>query len=208
MDADGAIIYGAGLVHDAFSLTVGSAFSGSLDQRSFDSVAMKRWIGTIRDRTGHSFNQTICKHMRSLGFEARDSVPMSEFGAGQLGDIDVLSSSKEYKIVLVIECKHLRFARTVGEIGEQLRRFAGEPGDQVHKHLRRVRWLDEHRPLLQKRLRLDGTFELSHLLVTNALVPMAFSRSLPIDNRHISTERDLASAIERIVSDRRSDIGS
>jgi hypothetical protein len=194
------IVFSAGMAHDAFAYTVGSSYSGTLDQRSFESAAMKRWIGTVGDRSGHKFNQTICNLMRSLGFKTRDSVSMSEFGVPELGDIDVLAWSVTGTRVLVIECKHLRFARTTGEIGEQLRRFTGAPGDELDKHLKRVEWVERHKSKVGKHLNIAESFTTYHHLVTNTLVPMAFWASLPIERTLISTEAQLPSLISSMYS--------
>ncbi|HZP21971.1 MAG TPA: hypothetical protein VFB04_00915 [Terriglobales bacterium] len=194
------LLYAAGLVHDAFSFTVGGAFGGTLDQKTFFSDAMKSWIGEIANRKGHEFNKTICEAMRSLGFRARDSVQMSEFGVPRLGDVDVLAVSKDGSIVVLLECKQLRFARTVGEIGEQLRRFSGRPGDELDKHIQRAEWFERQRKLVSPKLGLKPSFTLRKMLVTSTLVPIAFSNALPIPKTEITPAADLELAMKTVLA--------
>ena len=54
------------------------------------------------------------------------------------GDIDVIAERDG--IVYLCECKDLSFARTITEVVEQLGRFQGKHGDDLWKHLRRVKW--------------------------------------------------------------------
>lgn len=76
---------------------------------------------------------------------------MFRFGApDSLGDIDALAWNLSLKLVLVMECKRLQKALTVGEIVEQLRRFKGKAEDELGIHMRRFRWLQENSQTLEK----------------------------------------------------------
>src|SRR5580700_11587711 len=100
-----------------------------------------------------------------------------------MGDIDVLAWTEARDTALVIECKYLRFARTVGEVGEQLRRFRGRPGDDLHVHMERVKWLMKNPGSLKRKIGLRDGFRMHQLLVTEKLVPIAFVEGLPIPPR-------------------------
>jgi len=174
------IIYAAGFVHSAFGFTVSSAYGGLLHEQMFRSARMRKWIGTVNNRNGHDFNETVRTILESLGFGAKAAVQMTELGVEGMGDIDVLAWTKPRDTVFAIECKHLRFARTVGEVGEQLRRFRGQPGDDLDAHLRRIAWLTQNAEVLKRRLNLRDKFRMHQLLITNAVVPIGFVEGLPI----------------------------
>ena len=84
-------------------------------------------------------------HKPSLGWQAGRGILMTGFGArDSLGDMDVLAWREACPKLIAVECKRLRCAKTVAEIGDQLSDFKGESGDHLAKHLDRVRWIDEH----------------------------------------------------------------
>lgn len=189
------ITYGAGLVHNAFSFTVTSTHSGTMSERSFTSIGMQKWLGTVNNKNGTEFNETVRQVVESAGLQARSSVQMTEFGVDGMGDVDVLAWTHAGHVVFVIECKHLRFARTVGEVGEQLRRFRGQPGDDLYAHIRRVKWLTENAEALRRKLQLRDGFRICQLLVTETLVPMAFVKGLPIPLETIVSASQLPATI-------------
>jgi len=95
------------------------------------------------------------------------------------------------------KAKGLRFARTVGEVGEQLRRFRGQPGDDLYAHMRRLEWLSKNSGSLKRKLDLRDGFRIYQLLVTETLVPMAFVKGLPIPPETVASANRLRAAIER-----------
>ena len=191
------ITYGAGLVHNAFSFTVTSTHSGTMSERSFTSARMQKWMGGVNNKNGTDFNETVRQIVESTGLRARSSVQMTEFGVDGMGDIDVLAWTQARNATFVIECKHLRFARTVGEVGEQLRRFRGQPSDDLYAHMRRLEWLSENSGSLKRKLDLRDGFRIYQLLVTETLVPMAFVKGLPIPPETVVSASRLRAAIER-----------
>lgn len=175
--------------------------AGHLPEGYFRSAPMKAWIGQINDRKGKEFEEKVRKSYREQGWEARSNVSMREFGADpELGDVDVLSWDIASGRLWIIECKRLRTARTIGEVGDQLRRFRGEAKDELARHLARVGWLESHRAEL---CRVTGMAqeqcEVTSLLVTSAVVPMQFVRDLPIPRSAIVPFLQLASRIPRVV---------
>lgn len=177
-------LYAPGLVHDAFAHVVGGAHLGTFDTEYFRSARMQRWIGAINDRRGHTFNDRVAEECRSAGYQARASVDMVQFNVpaelGNLGDVDVLAWTHD-GLVHPTECKNLRFARTIGEIVDQLNRFKGESNDELAKHMRRCDWLRNH---VAEVARLTGVaaerIRIEPLMVTNTIVPMQFASGLPI----------------------------
>ncbi len=186
---DDYVLYAAGLVHEAFGYTVESSYEGRFDQEYFRTNEMKSWIGSANNRKGHEFNNQVADEFRKIGFHARASVGMSEFNPpaelGDLGDVDVLAW-KDEGLVYVVECKNLRFAMTVGEIAEQLKRFRGEANDELHRHLERLNWLRQNRVALGHVIGIaNQVHSLRSLLVTKTIVPMQFRNDLPIPAKEI-----------------------
>lgn len=186
-DAD--LLYAPGFLHKAFGYTVEGAYFGRFDTGHFRTSAMRSWIGSINDRQGHDFNDQVAEEFRKRGFHALSSVGMATFTPplelADLGDVDVLAWT-EQGLVIVVECKHLRLAMTIGEIAEQLNRFRGEATDELGRHLRRYNWLREHPDMLGRGIGVrDKALSLRSLLVTNTVVPMQFKYDLPIPAREI-----------------------
>jgi hypothetical protein len=193
----GRLVYSAGMLHDSLGNVVDGGYKGRLDQNFFRSVAMQEWIGHVNDRAGHEFNATIAQLFRDKGFTARDSIMMSELGGTpELGDCDVLAAHAAKNLAYVVECKKLRSALTVGEIGDQLVRFRGEELDKLDRHLRRVKWIGNRKNLLTRFFGspLDEA-EVRSLLVTNTVVPMSFQKGLPVPAEEIVTSRRLPAVL-------------
>jgi hypothetical protein len=77
----------------------------------------------------------------------------------------------------VCECKELLFARTVGEVVAQLIRFRGNPGDDLDKHLQRVKLLQGNTGELSRITKIL-TPRIVSILVTSKVVPMQFVADL------------------------------
>ena len=198
------LFYAPGLLHHAIGFTVNSAYAGLITEKYFVSSGIRKWIGAVNDKNGNAFNEDIRTTIASTGIHARANVKMSEFSAAHLGDIDVLAWTPDRDVVFVVECKQLRFARTIAEVGEQLHRFRGRPKDDLWAHCRRLEWIQHHANVLKKRLNLRNGFRLHQFLVTEKLVPMAFVKGLAIPpetvvsaNRIVATLQNLP-AISRV----------
>jgi hypothetical protein len=148
---------------------------------------MRSWIGGVSDRLGHDFSDTVARWFREQGWRARSCVNMTEFGAPmQMGDVDVLAWHPTDGRVFIIECKRLQFARTIGEIGEQLRKFKGEARDELAKHLARSQWLLGHPDCVRQCIHLTHQdLVMVPFMVTNTIVPMQFVDGLPLPNSQI-----------------------
>ena len=98
---------------------------GELPETLFDSREMIACIGRAADRNGHDFARRVAARLRELGWETAREVSLSRFGGDDsLGDVDVLAWQQATGLVYAIECKSLRFDRTVGEIGERLAEYS------------------------------------------------------------------------------------
>jgi hypothetical protein len=141
----------------------------------------------VSDRLGHEFSDAVADWFREKGWQARSCVDMTEFGApAQMGDVDVLAWSPTDGRVFVIERKRLQFARTIGEIGEQLRKFKGEARDELAKHLVRSQWLLDRPGCVRQCIHLTHQdLAMLPLMVTNTIVSMQFVDGLPLANSQI-----------------------
>ena len=120
---------------------------GYLPAELFDSRAMKQWIGNAVNRRGHAFNRQVAERLRELGWSVRAEVNVTELGgADALGDVDVLAWRYETGKVCAIECKRLRFDRTIGEIGERLMEYSDAPDGGnptlAKRHVDRINFLN------------------------------------------------------------------
>lgn len=115
-------------------------------------------------------------------WKTRQRLLLSSLGAPvELGDIDVLAWRQDGLGLIAIECKRLKPARTVGEIGEQLSKFKGEALDRLARHTKRLHWLNANSDSVRLQLGIpksDLLFE--GLLVTNVIVPMQYVKDLPL----------------------------
>jgi hypothetical protein len=197
---DDPLFYAPGLVRDGFANLVVGSHSGGFDAEYFTGSRMRTWIGAINNKRGHEFNEQVAEEFRKLNFQARASVQMAEFNVphemGDLGDIDVLAWSTS-GLVYIVECKNLRFAMTVGEIADQLKRFRGEANDELKKHMNRCHWLEQNLDRLAKIITRDGSLKIKPLLVSNTIVPMQFSQDLPIPAEDILPIAALPQKIRR-----------
>ena len=155
-----------------------SAAKGDRAAELFDSARMRTWIGSESDRSGHEFNKEVGERLRDLDWCVRVELRMSELGARTgLGDVDVLAWRPSSGRVFVIECKRLKFDRSVGDFGERLIEF-GESGP-LEKHRRRVAWLVDHGQQVADLTGLPlGRLEIKSAVVTRGLTPLQFSDRL------------------------------
>jgi hypothetical protein len=168
---------------------------------------MRTFTGHIAEEKGKEFEQKVCIQFKSLKWEAKTNVPMKQLGAGkEYGDIDVLAWSPGSDDVLAIECKRLKPAKTIGEIGEQLREFRGINRDKLDKHLERVKWLRDNNNMLRKFVcKARNEIKIHPLLITNYPVPIKFRDNLPMKKELIMQLDDISyfldSKINKLTAD-------
>ena len=122
----------------------------------FESNEMKKWIGSRNKKLGNEFNYIVANKMKDLGWEVQPEVTIRKFIDSRennyFGDIDVLAWSKEFNIVIAIECKNLLFAKTMKEVGNQINDFQGKTKnicgknkrDRLKKHFDRLDILSQN----------------------------------------------------------------
>ena len=173
--------------------------SAWLPDEYFKSADMKRYRGTIADRLGHEFNEEVAAAFRALEWEALAEVEMSSIGApAELGDIDVIAWRADDPRLVLVECKRLQPARTIGEIVDLLREFRGAAQDPLDRHLKRVQWVRENVEAVRSALRIpQQSRDVEALLVANRDLPMRYVEGLPITGDHIRSLKSLASWLSR-----------
>jgi hypothetical protein len=202
-DNDAPVLYTAGLLSDGLRYVVTGAYQGRFDSQYFRSAEFQSWVGWANHTAGERFNERVAERFRELGLQARPSVNMTEFGVptelGDLGDVDVLAWDYDLPVVFTAECKNLKFAMTVREVADQLKRFKGEEKDLLARHLARYEWLRANKAAVARVIRRkDIEFELRPLLVTNTIVPMRFRHNLPLPPSDILPLAGVAGEIGRV----------
>lgn len=164
---------------------VSNVLYARLDQGTFKSAGMKRYVGETTGRDGEEFNERVAERFRALGWQAKANLTDGEILARakdpSFGDVDVLAWKPEAKRVLVIECKDLSLDKTFGEIARRLSRYRGfAPGgrrDDLRKHLDRVEVLNANLAALSTYVGFT-TARAEGLFVTSREVPMQFDDGL------------------------------
>ena len=153
---------------------------GELPETLFDSPEMIACVGRAADRNGHDFARRVAERLGELKWETAREANLTRFGGDDsLGDVDVLAWQQATGLVYAIECKSLRFDRTLGEIGERLAEYsAGTVGVKrtpLQKHLDRISCLEANRERLAAftGMRVDR-LQLRSGLVTEKVVSMQF----------------------------------
>lgn len=179
---DAEIFYAPGFVSDCARIHIERTRSAQFPKEYYRSHEMRAWADAVTLRRSAEFEGAVADEFRKLGCEARVAVAMTELGAdARLGDLDVLAWHLDRKKVFLVECKRLRFARTISEIGERLRGFRGNEQDDLARHVRRAEWLDRNRSGLARITHLPASeLKTVPMLVTNTLVPMQFVSALPL----------------------------
>ena len=159
---------------------LGQAAFGELPETLFDSPEMIACVGRAADRNGHDFARRVAERLGELKWQTAREVGLSRFGGDDsLGDVDVLAWQQATGLVCAIECKSLRFDRTVGEIGERLAEYSvgtvGTTRSPLQKHLDRISCLEGNRERLAEFTGMTvDRLQLRSGLVTEKLVPMQF----------------------------------
>ncbi len=159
---------------------VGRAAFGDLPKDLFDSPEMRACVGRAANRIGHEFACRVAKRLGELKWETAREVSLTRLGGDDsLGDVDVLGWQPVTGLVYAIECKSLRFDRTIGEVGGRLAEYSAETHEvkrtPLQKHLNRMSYLEANRERVADftAIPLDR-LQLRSGLVTENLVSMQF----------------------------------
>jgi hypothetical protein len=192
-----SVYFAPGQIRASVGLLLSRVIEGELAPESFHSALMKSWIGRATQERGVAFEREVGDEMKELGFETRVARPMTEFGADEsFGDLDVTAWTQDCRRLYLIEAKSLRIAKTVSEIGEQLREFKGQEKDRLAKHIRRCDWVKTNLGKFAKAAKMKSSpVEIVPMLVTSTLVPMQFVTGLPLEPDSVVSLRHLKSWI-------------
>lgn len=187
------VIIGLGTLQQGIFHTLDAFEKGKFPNEFFHSTEMKQYVGSINDKKGHQFTRQVAETLSQRGWKTKTEVELTQLGANtELGDIDVLAWNAQSQCVKIIECKKLRFARTIYEIAEICDRFKGNSKDELAKHLARIDWLLNDLDSLK--VIVGFTPEPKNVedyLVTNIRVPIMYLEDLPISQNKIKIIDDL-----------------
>jgi hypothetical protein len=183
----GILIYGLQNLAQSMDYVLANIELGWLQQANAESEEMKAFIGSMSDAKGKDFEFETAAVLKRSGWEVRTRTKLSAIGGPEnLGDIDVLAWKSGREDILAIECKRLKTARTVGEVGEQLKEFRGDVTDKLGRHLRRIEWLRSNNQKVHSFLETKSdAVVFKPLLVTSTIVPMQFKSGLPLSSDNI-----------------------
>jgi hypothetical protein len=194
--ADRPLLFGVHQVAVSMTYLLENIKNGWLPEQFFRSREMRSYRGSVANTLGHAFTEQVSKHLESTGWTTRTEVQMRTLGApDELGDLDVVAWRADSPRVLLVECKRLQPAGTIGEVVELLTQFRGEAKDRLGRHLRRCGWVREHREALLVIGVPNHATEVHEMLVTNRDVPMTFRTDLPLKPEQIVPFRMLRERI-------------
>ncbi|WP_076919495.1 hypothetical protein [Pseudoalteromonas sp. SK18] len=174
------------LVRKGLASLIANSFDGTYDGSFFKSKQMKSWVGEVRNKSGHAFNEQAKNEFEKLGMRALSDVNVSQILTKKTernyGDIDVLSWNPELNTVFFVECKSLEFAKTQGEIAKQVHEFRGTSrtngsSDRLKKHLERCDILQNNIEKVESFLKLEKIEKIYVVLLFKQVVPVHYYNS-------------------------------
>lgn len=192
------LIYGVGTFRESLAYILDSIQKATFDKDVFISTKMRSLLGARVDLLGKRFAHKVASALNKLGWQANPEVNLTQLGAGKspnLGDIDVLAWHPDGR-VLAIECKRLKQSRTIAELAQACKRFQGNSGDHMFKHLRRANWLKANLAQVAKFTKLPvDLIRIRYPLVVSAPVPFKYLQDLPMEASDIVNFDELKSYI-------------
>lgn len=164
---------------------VSDARLGDFDQKFFRAGgSMFKWMGRINGSEGEEFNKSVASEFHRCGWEAKanlsDGQIFSRPKKQGFGDVDVLAWNQDQRRVLIVECKDLSFAKTMGEIAWQLSKYKGEikpngQPDLLRKHLNRCEEIEENRQALSMFVGFEVS-TIDRILLMSQATPLQFAK--------------------------------
>ncbi len=170
----------------SFIYLLRSCHSAILDENHFTNTLMVKWIGQTRAKNGLAFNTKTAKKLHDVGLKVREEIKLTEVLSRKLekdyGDIDVLAWDIDKKVVLVIECKDLEFAKNQSEIARQIFEFKGQLNskgkqDRLLKHVKRMEVLKNNINALSNFTGINTGLVIKGFVVFSNTVPMIFDEN-------------------------------
>lgn len=183
-------------IRESFRYLVRGAYEAEFDDKFYFSINMRKWNGDKRNFYGHDFNKQVANKLSEFGWQTKPDIFITEIlnksFEKDFGDIDVLAWDKVSGRVLAIECKDLLFAKTYGEIANQLSEFRGiGEKDRLKKHLDRIELLNKNLLTVQKYLGLEKIQTIEIVLVFSNVVPIAYMKNEILHNINIKLFSEL-----------------
>ncbi len=170
-----------GLLREGFAHHLQNCYEGSIPPERFETSIMRRWIGDKRKNQGYEFNMRVAQRFSQLECKVLSEAKLEDLLNLKLdrdyGDVDVVAWNKTENVIFLVECKSLEFAKTEGEIAQQVSEFRGRNNhkgkpDRLLKHLQRINVIDQHKEKLIKRLNLLKGVEIIPCLMFSEVVPI------------------------------------
>ena len=171
------------LLRSGYNYTISNTYDGDFEATNFASSEMRKWIGGIRNKEGHSFNKRVKQEFVKFGWNANSDIELSGLLMQKMekdyGDIDVVAWNKKTGKVMLIECKDLFLAKTAGEIARQIYDFRGvktnkgKP-DRLLKHIYRYERVRKSLSILKKNLAVEVDVELEVCVLFNSVSPLRY----------------------------------
>jgi hypothetical protein len=188
---DSVVVLAPGFVRESANHLISGYYEGSFPDRQYRSKPMRSWYGRRVSQRGSEFAELVVGRTQELGWngvkrevDVREIIGCTndpDFGdLRHYGDVDVLAWNEVAKRVLVIECKHLHFHKTVGEIAEQLSDYRGrlKPNgkrDDLRKHLDRLEILNARKAALCAFIGVDSDIQIEGWILFKHSVPMLYA---------------------------------
>lgn len=191
---DPVLLVAPGLVRESLAYIIAGYHEGTFDSSHYRTTEMKEWIDFRKGQRGQQFVKNVAKKLLDLGWKVpHQEKELSfllnkgkddEFGRlKDYGDVDVFAYREADKRILLIECKHLFYGKTVGEIAIQLNRYRGRTyrdgrktkKDDLLKQIERVKVLKSRKTELLKHQKLLDDYTIEGWIVFRHPVPMLFS---------------------------------
>lgn len=187
------VIIGLGTLQQGVFHTLDAFEKGKFPNEFFNTTEMKQYVGSINDERGHQFTKQVAETLTQEGWKTKTEVELKQLGAKpELGDIDVLAWNVQQQRIKIIECKKLRFARTIYEIAEICDRFKGNSRDELAKHLARIDWILSNLDSLEGIVGFKPEQkDVEDYLITNIRVPIMYLENLPISQNKIKVVNEL-----------------
>ncbi len=192
-EADPILILSPGLIRESLEYSLRLYHEAEINLKFCRSDEMRSWHGTENSIRGDRFVSLLAVRLEEIGYRiiakenevtallgfSKDEI-LGDLKKLRLGDVDLLAYHEKSKRLLAIECKHLQYKKTPGEIAEQLNDYRGEmrqdgrklKKDELRKHLHRMEVLQQLRLKLLKRQKLPMDVNLEGWVVFRHPVPM------------------------------------
>lgn len=211
---DPTLMIAPGYVRDCFAYVAGNYFEGTFPDRHYRTAAIRRWHDQrLKDRSDRFANEVAEEIRKADGWQAETHVEVKsllqrgkdpEFGdVKRFGDVDVLAWNDEVGRMLIVECKHLYYGKTYGEVAEQLRDYRGkiridgkrEKRDDLRKHLDRLDVIAARQAIVCKTIKIAPSVEIEGWIIFKNPVPMLFAWEEFEHETRIGTFDDILSIV-------------